>query len=279
MKKENREDIRALARWCDCAAQYIKYGPERDRVYAELYSHMEDKYLDLVDAGLEPPDAEKLTVRAMGDYHEVGRALEKIHKPFWGYILRITWVVLMIVAIVAVHKVVTSNYVTIYGVRDEISILGTLYNLDEDDTLYYPDCKDSSDGYTFTVPVVRVTCWDVEATEYAEAHHAHMIHFTVRATSPYPWSDCPSMRRFTAVDNFGNVYTLRDLEKGNAYSICGNYFHTGLFSWDFCGWLEGSEFDEIAHDIEWFDLCYTEAGRDIRLHIDLRSGGAPYEEN
>ena len=45
-------------RWCSLAVAGIRFKPDRQRVFDELYGHMEDRYEDLTAAGLSPEEAE-----------------------------------------------------------------------------------------------------------------------------------------------------------------------------------------------------------------------------
>ena len=74
--------------WCQNAVSDIRDRADRERVYGELYAHMEDQYEELLDAGFPEKDAENEVAEAMGDPGETALQLARIHRPFWGYALR-----------------------------------------------------------------------------------------------------------------------------------------------------------------------------------------------
>ncbi|MGM9522337.1 MAG: permease prefix domain 1-containing protein [Oscillospiraceae bacterium] len=246
------------------AAGYIKYKPERKEVYEELYAHLEDKFDGLVSAGLPEREAEKLTLRAMGDADEVGRALAKVHRPFWGYFLRLTKVLLVIT--------VLQFFISVFNLPEyldrwsgESDVEQRLWNSPEaGEVFYYPDCRDSSDGYTFTV--TRVMTHDAK-TESGEEYHP--FYFTVKSFNLRLWIDCAEVREFYAVDSFGNLYypdSTIPREKAER-SLVGNYYYDGPFTYKYEMWLEG-----YVGGAEWVEIRYDDFGRDICLHIDLTEG-------
>jgi hypothetical protein len=90
--------------WCERAVALIKYKPDRKKIQAELHAHIEDKYEALAAGGMTSVQAEEQAVSAMGDAGEIAKALAKIHKPFWGYMLRLTKIVLAFVAVLMIFS-------------------------------------------------------------------------------------------------------------------------------------------------------------------------------
>ena len=90
--------------WLRDAVKYIKFPPDRRRVQEELYEHMISRNLDFLAQGASEEEADLLVCRAMGDPEEVGKALAEVHKPFWGYFLRVLRIVTAIILLLfAVH--------------------------------------------------------------------------------------------------------------------------------------------------------------------------------
>ena len=52
--------------WCENAVSDIRDRADRERVYGELYAHMEDQYDELIAGGMAEAEAEKAVVAAMG---------------------------------------------------------------------------------------------------------------------------------------------------------------------------------------------------------------------
>lgn len=69
--------------WLDAATAKIRFGPDRKAVRRELEAHMED----LREAsGLEGDAA----LRAMGDPAEIAEELGRLHRPWLGYLWRVS---------------------------------------------------------------------------------------------------------------------------------------------------------------------------------------------
>ena len=82
--------------WLDKATAGIRFGPDRREVRAELTAHLEDKALDFqrIFPGLTEDEAKERAAAEMGDPEEVGRELAKVHRPWLGYLWRVSQVVL-----------------------------------------------------------------------------------------------------------------------------------------------------------------------------------------
>lgn len=64
----------------------VKFPFDRRAVAKELREHMEDLYEDLLSQDIEEEQAAQLTVDYMGDSEEVGKELNEVHHPLWGWI-------------------------------------------------------------------------------------------------------------------------------------------------------------------------------------------------
>jgi hypothetical protein len=268
--------------WCERAAAHIKYKPDRKAVEAELLAHMQDKQKALAEGGMLLQEAANVAVVAMGDADEVGRELAKIHKPFFGYLLTATKVLLVIAIVSAV--------IAVFGAKDRLGIFapadtsGLWEKLFTDEiresetegswnyqirTLYLePDCTDKSDGYTFTVP--RAVEW------YGEWRHeldgddvsgeGYTFFLDIKASHPLPWAGFPeAVSWFTAIDSLGNTYNT-SWKRGYTYDLAliGNAASRTLFTYTYEMWL-----DNYVPGAEWVELRYDREGRNIALRIDL----------
>ena len=95
---ENRHHI-PWEQWLDRATAGIQFKPDRKEVRAELSAHLEDKALDFqrIFPGLTEAEARERAVSEMGDPMEIGKELAKVHKPWLGYIWRVSQVLLGLV--------------------------------------------------------------------------------------------------------------------------------------------------------------------------------------
>lgn len=257
-------NITSFDRWCGRVVEYIVFKPDRKVVYTELYAHLEDKRDALISAGILEDIAVQRAIEAMGDADDVGHQLAKAHKPFWGYLLRCTKLLLILSLAVLVisysrdHIFFEKNNEYVWTVSEEGRVL------------YYPDCKDKSDGYFFSV--TRLMTIHSDFTNESVHHEGDSIFFTVRTFNIRPWAGHIDLREFYAVDSLGNYYrAYSDSKYIYDKKVNGNYLRTGLFTWEYEMSLDGYE-----GGAEWIELRYDSCGRDICLHMDLTEG-IPYE--
>lgn len=265
--------------WCKTAVDQIRYRPDRDAVYQELYAHLEDHYDTATDCGLSPKEAEEAALMAMGSASELAPLLSSIHRPWWGYALVGTRCLLCIVAIAAVLQ--------IYGFFRTNSISQSqtpwyyekpgeeLVNLWEDGSGesrrildIFPDATDRSDGFTFDVTRAVMTFHDLYTDDSQDSYY---FWFRIQVSNPLQWAlmDEIHLHDFWAVDSLGNIYCSYN---NSAYSsqcfVSGNYEKTGLFSCTLDMWLTNF----CSPEAEWIEIRYDRNGRDIRLRIDLTGG-------
>ena len=144
-----------------------------------------------------------------------------------------------------------------------------------------PECRDESDGYTFTVPAAAVQSnkafvsreeYEGEVYEYAVEENT-ALHLTVRATSLLPSTEgCAAFRDFYAVDDLGNYYWSSDDPEviytwQTQRSLRGNFHATGLWTSEY-----EASISEVDRSASWIELRYDRDGRDVRLRIDLTGG-------
>lgn len=87
--------------WLNTATRGIRFRPDREAVWAELFDHFEDKIADLmrIYPDLSRREAEKMAVARMGDPEQIGKELAKFHKPWLGYLWRVSQVLLAVLAV------------------------------------------------------------------------------------------------------------------------------------------------------------------------------------
>lgn len=75
--------------------QEIKYKPVRNGITEELKAHIQDIKEDYIDKGIEEQQAEEKAVLQMGNAREIGKKLNKIHRPKLDWKLLILLVILI----------------------------------------------------------------------------------------------------------------------------------------------------------------------------------------
>ena len=275
-------------RWCIHATHKIKYRPDRQEVYGELYQHIEDRYLDFLEEGMDKEQAIKRTLEVMGSADEIAPQLAAIHRPFWGYLYSLCKWGLIALLLVTVWKFVpwvVTSFQQIH--KPGLNISGhdiykeTYFEVKYDgkvrdiwNRIYYaePDMKASSDGYTFSIS--KVFLWEVSDVIGEEQGTEYYLYILMDSTNPLPWADFVDIGSFFWAEDSHKTYHYNSAEVlyyNKPYIAGGNPSHrTGLFTYTY---LFNCELDTA--DTEWIELHYDRAGRDITLHIDLTGGDTP----
>lgn len=77
----------------NAVCQEIKYKPVRNGIEEELKAHIQDIKEDYIDKGIEEQQAEEKAVLQMGNAEEIGKKLNKIHRP------KLDWKLLILLTI------------------------------------------------------------------------------------------------------------------------------------------------------------------------------------
>ena len=84
----------------------IKWRGAHQEICKELDSHMEERIERLERLGRTPEEAEKEAVAAMGDPIQIGKELNRYHKPYLSWILNVSWGVIALLAIYLIVSVI-----------------------------------------------------------------------------------------------------------------------------------------------------------------------------
>ena len=80
--------------WVDAVCGEVRFWPDREGIAKELRVHYEDHCKALERLSYEPDLAAERSLRAMGSPQEVGRALDRVHRPWLGWL----WVLSRVLA-------------------------------------------------------------------------------------------------------------------------------------------------------------------------------------
>jgi len=89
-------------KWRDTVVEQVRFFPDRAKIAEELDAHYEDHVKDLERIGFTHNLAEERALKAMGDAEEVGKAMDKAHRPGLGWL----WLVSKWSAIVCIASMV-----------------------------------------------------------------------------------------------------------------------------------------------------------------------------
>lgn len=260
-------DLFKLENWCSRAVRLIRYRPDRNAVYAELYQHLEDRCASFTAKGIPEEEAKEMAVAAMGNPDEIAPQLAAIHRPFWGYCYRVTKWVLVLVAVVTLFH-------AFFFLTDEILQNDPPYDFyaEEPDgywvrtsRAYYaePNLSATLDGFRVTVRKVALR----HGT--SDPIHPDVIYLRLRITKPVPWADKPDMYLwFRAVDSLGNTYRSYAETDHSSPSLVACDVNYDPFGITFDLKLDNC----VSRNAEWIELHYDRNGRDFVLRIDLTGG-------
>ena len=104
----------------DNVCSNIKYKPASNQIKEELKTHIDEVKEEKIDEGYSAKEAEELAVNQMGNAKEIGRKLNKIHRPKldWGTLIL---VIVLIFLSGSYMKFIPSNF---YSAFHEKNILG-----------------------------------------------------------------------------------------------------------------------------------------------------------
>lgn len=91
-----------IYRWVEAALAQMRFPPDRKLVRQELWDHMLDRREDFLARGMTMEEAEIEAARVMGDPVETGRLLNRIHRPWLGWLWQISRGILIAVVILSV---------------------------------------------------------------------------------------------------------------------------------------------------------------------------------
>lgn len=264
----------AFEDWCDSAVSGIIFSPDQVTVYKELYAHLEDHYDFLRAQGVEPGDAEKQVVEAMGDPYVIAPQLAAIHKPFWAYFLRATrWllIVMLILTCIPIGKFLLELDFSDPSHHDYDIYDASNYGGDTGRTLLMltqPDISFKDSGYTYTVTDAVVWKHTYEGEEKA------FLYLRLKQFNPLPWAVFDNWQNYAlyhlyAVDALGTYYYCMEdrLSYEEPYvALSGD--QTGPMTHEYVLWIN----DIQLEGNDWIEFIYDRDGRDHTIRIDLPGG-------
>jgi len=84
-----------IRNFLDEVCSQIKYKPVRNEISEEIKTHIEEIKLDYINNGMNEKDAEQKAVNQMGKAEEIGKRLNKIHRPKLDWKLLVLLIILI----------------------------------------------------------------------------------------------------------------------------------------------------------------------------------------
>ena len=257
---------RAKFKWCRETIEQVRFKPDREKIREELIAHIEDRVDALKEFGLTEAEAETQAVEAMGDPVEVGKQLNAVHKPWLGWLWRISrwllWAVLFgtLLFVILFWDETISFYDSNLNWKND-SYSDVTFSYVEESELRDVHAEGSLDYLSFTVDKVR-----------RSPDGRLMIRYQVRQPWYLPEHWGGVLWRLYLSDGTGNRWEYHNLDPDGKldhdteYVIWG-HDQDGWRSWSYILALYG-----VPEDAPWIDLCYDHGGRKMTIRIDLTGG-------
>ena len=245
--------------WVDAVCEQVRFWPDRQGLAKELRVHYEDHRKALEQLHYEPELAAERSLRAMGNAQEVGWALDRVHKPWLGWLWESSrWLARGMAALLVITMLCSVNWgLLIRCTWDELAWeeppAGTACVELEHGTLWAApgDVTREPDGTT----VAEIDLWlqrrdplGVDRTEY---YYRGL------------WNEF-----FTYGDEQGEL-TVRGLDKRTMMPAYSRYWRN-KDAWGRGGWTRWQKTVELVLDEppRWAEISYPLSGRDWVLRVE-----------
>lgn len=198
--------------WCGQVTDQVRFRPDREAIAKELTAHYEDHVRDLERLDYPTELARQRALDAMGDPEIVGKALDRVHKPWLGWL----WLVSRVAVTVCLALLL------VYGIGYWQNVAEDLRFPEKPDEMeeYEPDgfhydpnaawareavtAGGSVDrcGYHISIPYAAL--WEHENDG---PYYAASILLMVEDNRFWDEGPDPALRQMSAVDDRGGQYT------------------------------------------------------------------------
>ena len=245
-----------FTRYCAAVCAQVRFRPDRVSIQSELWDHLEAQ-------GLSREAAKEAAVAAMGDPEEVGRALDALHSPVAGWLLRmLTWCpkVCSIAALILLFLSCRRLFLHVPGPLRSVEVWTAATSEWADGRVYHPTAIYRGEDYTYSV----------EGARLAEKEDSWTLYYLLRVEHKNPWLRRPTLQYLIrAEDDVGNLYpcfreqTWAGSSTGNFMSDISSPFVTYYDMWV-------SPVDPSATEITL--ICDYYGPREFTLTIPLEGG-------
>jgi len=258
--------MRSISDWCTAVIQQVRFWPDHKSIELELRNHYIDHVRDLERIGFDSRLAEQRALQAMGDPVEVGKAMDKAHKRWLGWLWVVSrWCLILSIGI-TVCLAIRGEWRNLYGDVQHWMNAPTDY---EDDGMYFTvrsenferlawkACNEEYElcGYTLRVPYAAL--W--KSTYERETRYWFSAVMT--AENWKFWEEAPRFKQTVWVRS-STGESAEGFKEINQTDYYMSESHEGLFKTTFE--LSASSFSECP---EWVELTCP-YGDGFTFHID-----------
>jgi len=216
-------EYRDFGAWYKQVERQIRFWPDRKAIQKELADHYWDHVRDLQRVGYEPELSYRRGLRAMGDPEEVGRALDRAHKPWLGWLWMLSRMAVLLTAAMLVVNLAAGVYGNGQNILDDLHVSAELSDYEADGPGFLGAASPlwesewqrtallsgspgewSNGNYTVTVPYASI--WQEERPNGKEYRWLSMV---LRAEKRRFWDKDLSMVPLHITDSNGRQHESR----------------------------------------------------------------------
>lgn len=235
--------------WVEQVCGCVRFWPDRKAIRKELWAHYEDHCRDLERLQFEPAQARQRALEAMGDAREVGVALDRVHKPWLGWLWEISRVILAGLVLLGIVTLLRTADVPqladrLRGEREEIPETAAQADLAHATLCAVPGkVTERDDGYY----TAEVELWLRLREPLWEEYGVVTYYFTYRD----PWGEIP-------------LYAMDDRTR-TAPAVRYWKYGDSTFGWKQCHQTVELVLEEPPR---WVEISYPLSGGDWSLRIE-----------
>lgn len=261
--------LKDIRQWCDAVIEQVRFYPDHKAIEKELTDHYIDHVRDLERIGFDNRLACERALSAMGDAEEVGKAMDRAHTPWLGWLWIISkWSLIICLGITACLGIrgewgniqqdvrLTLEEPTDYEEQGMFMAMPPVSAILE--RLDWKSCDEivERNGYTIKVPYAAI--WK---RTYEDGEESYFFSAVMTAENWRLWQEGPKFQRtiWLSSSEGQNTGPYVDLSQTDFYM---SQTREGLFqtTFEINAWLD----DEIP---EWVELSCP-YGEGFTFHID-----------
>lgn len=182
--------------WLDTAMDQVRSKPEHKAIRAELQGHLEDKEQYFLGAGMEPRQAARAAVVAMGDPVEVGKELDKAHPVRWAKLYTVCKAVIVLLCVVVLFLGIEytkhSDLIDLDNFPLNIEIYDpTVWG--SEDVVILEDAYELIKQHGYSIDVTQAY-WEPVAELYGAKdalRSENVLYVDIKVFNPRPWALAP----------------------------------------------------------------------------------------
>lgn len=194
--------------WLQTVGAQMKFPPDRDAVLAELADHMADRREDFIKQGMTSSEAGEAVAAIMGDPVEVGKTMNRVHRPVLGWLWQISRILVVAALVLGLCQWIWNDRFSARTIVPDLSydweLDGCAYGLEQEGAEAETLASVSS-GHVERAGVYTLTL-DHGNWTMTEDRQQLLLGFRLKAESLFDLNPLGFSRWLCAEDDLGNTY-------------------------------------------------------------------------